>query len=63
MALHMELAHSCLALADHLGQGAAERVDGGDRALRAEALRQRGRQLLERRPGVSIRPSRIPRQG
>jgi hypothetical protein len=39
----------------------AEHADGRERAVWAEQMRHYGQELLERRKGFSIRPSRIPR--
>jgi len=57
----VELAHTCFAYADHVGHGMAEHSDGRERAVWAEQMRHYGQELLERRKGFSIRPSRIPR--
>jgi predicted ATPase len=64
-ALHDELrqdlehARTLLALADCLGKGSAEHVDGRERAIRAERLRQRARELMERHKGLTLRASVI----
>jgi predicted ATPase len=57
----VELAHTCFAYAEHVGHGMAEHADGRERAVWAEQMRHYGQELLERRKGFSIRPSRVPR--